>query len=96
MADGCGLGGPGQVDRFIRSGQVERLVRLGGENLCRKGMVVGMPRVGQGLGEVPLGQSVLVAVVGDPAGQLGQLAARGGELPARFFLVAAGGEQPET
>jgi hypothetical protein len=94
VADGCGLGGSGEVDRLIRPGQVERLVRLGGEDLRCEGVVVGVPRVGQGLGEVPLGQSVLVAVVGDPAGQLGQLPARGGELPARFFLVAAGGEQP--
>ena len=44
------------------------LVSLGGENLRRECMVVGVPRVGQGLGEVPLGQAVLVAVVGDPAG----------------------------
>jgi hypothetical protein len=57
-------------------------------------MVVGVPRVGQGLGEVSLGQSVLVAVVGDPAGQLRQLPARGGELSAGLLLVAAGGEQP--
>jgi hypothetical protein len=55
-------------------------------------MVVGVPRVGQGLGEVSLGQSVLVAVVGDPGGQLRQLAARGGELSASFFPVAVGGE----
>jgi len=67
VADGCGLGGPCQVDRLIRPGQVQGLVRLGGKNLRRKGMVVGVPRVGQGLGEVPLGQSVLVAVIGDPA-----------------------------
>ena len=93
VADGCGLGGPGEVDRLIRPGQVERLVRLGGEDLRRECMVVGVPRVGQGLGEVPLGQAVLVAVVGDPAGQLRQLAARGGELPAGLFPVAAGGEQ---
>jgi hypothetical protein len=68
VADGCGLGGSGEVDRLIRPGQVEGLVRLGGEDLGREGMVVGMPRVGQGLGEVTLGQAVLVAVVGDPAG----------------------------
>jgi hypothetical protein len=30
VADGCGLGSPGEVDRLIRPGQVERLVRLGG------------------------------------------------------------------
>lgn len=35
-------------------------MRLSGENLRRKGMVVGMPRVGQGLGEVSLGQAVPV------------------------------------
>jgi hypothetical protein len=68
VADGCGLGSPGEVDRLIRPGQVEGLVRLGGEDLRGEGVVVGVPRVGQRLGEVPLGQSVLVAVVGDPAG----------------------------
>jgi hypothetical protein len=68
VADGCGLGGAGEVDRLIRPRQVERLVRLAGENLSRERMVTGVPRVGQGLGEVPLGQAVLVAVVGDPSG----------------------------
>jgi hypothetical protein len=41
VADGCGLGGPGEVNRLIRAGQVERLVRMGGEDLCRKGMRAG-------------------------------------------------------
>jgi hypothetical protein len=40
-------------------------MRLGGEDLRRKRMVVGMPRVGRGLSEVPLGHAVLVAVVGE-------------------------------
>ena len=44
-------GGPGEVDRLIRPGQVERLVRLGGEDLRSECMIVGVPRVGQGLGE---------------------------------------------
>jgi hypothetical protein len=51
-----------------------------------------MPRIGKGLGEVPLGQAMLVTVVGNPASQLRQLSARGGELPAGLFLVAAGCE----
>jgi hypothetical protein len=66
MADGCGLGGSGEVDRLIGPGQVERLVRLGGEDLRSEGMIVGVPRIGQGLGEVPLGQAMLVTVVGNP------------------------------
>jgi hypothetical protein len=43
VSDGCGLGGAGEVDRLIRPGQVERLVRLAGENLSRERMVVGVP-----------------------------------------------------
>jgi hypothetical protein len=93
VADGCGLGGSGEVDRLIRPGQVERLVRLGSEDLCRKSRVFGVPRIGQRLGKIPLGQAVLVAVVGNPAGQLGQFTARGGELPPCLFLLAAGREQ---
>ena len=61
------------------------LVSLAGEDLSRERTVTGVPRVGQGLGEVPLGQAVLVAVVGDPAGLMGQPPARGGELPAGLF-----------
>ncbi len=71
MADGCGLGGPGEVDRLIRPGQVERLVRLGSEDLRRKSWVAGVPRIGQRLSEIPLGEAVLAAVVGNPSGQLG-------------------------
>ncbi|HEY1000047.1 MAG TPA: hypothetical protein VGD83_10435 [Streptosporangiaceae bacterium] len=74
VADGCGRGGSGEVDRLIQPGQVERLVRLGGENLRRRRMVASVPRAGQDLGGVPLGQAVLVTVVGDQAGQLRQLA----------------------
>jgi hypothetical protein len=67
VADGRSLGGSGEVDRLIWPGQVERLVRLGSEDLRRKSRVTGVPRIGQRLGEVPLGQAVLVAVVGNPA-----------------------------
>ena len=74
VADGCGRGGSDEVDRLIQPGQVERLVRLGGENLRRRRMVTSVPRAGQDLGGVPLGQAVLVTVVGDPADQLRQLA----------------------
>jgi len=74
VADGCGRGGSDEVDRLIQPGQVERLVRLGGEDLRRRRMVTSVPRAGQDLGGVPLGQAVLVTVVGDPAGQLRQLA----------------------
>jgi len=58
VADGRSLGGSGEIDRLIRPGQVERLVRLAGENLSRECMVVGVPRVGQGLDEVALGRSL--------------------------------------
>ena len=71
MADGRGLGGSSEVDRFSRPGQVERLVRLGSEDLCRESWVTGVPRIGERLSEIPLGQAVLVAVVSNPAGQLG-------------------------
>jgi hypothetical protein len=74
VADGCGRGGSDEVDRLIQPGQVECLVRLGGENLRRRRMVTSVPRVGQDLVGVPLGQAVLVTVAGDPAGQLRQLA----------------------
>jgi hypothetical protein len=43
VADGCGLGGASEVDRLIRAGQVEGLVRLGGEDLRGEGVVVGVP-----------------------------------------------------
>ena len=46
MADGCGLGGAGEVDRLVRPGRLARLVRLAGENLGRKCMVTGVPRAG--------------------------------------------------
>lgn len=42
MSDGCGLGGAGEVDRLIRPGQLERLVRLAGENFGRECMVTGV------------------------------------------------------
>jgi hypothetical protein len=45
VADGCGLGIPGEVDRLIWPGQVQGLVCLG-EDLGREGMIVGVPRVG--------------------------------------------------
>jgi hypothetical protein len=78
VADGCGLGGPGEVDRLIRPGQVERLVCLGSEDLRRKSWVAGVPRIGQCLSEIPLGEALLVAVVRNPAGQLGQLSTSSG------------------
>jgi hypothetical protein len=68
VADGCGLGGSGEVDRLIRPGQVECLMSLGGEDLSGKRGIVGVSRIGQRLGEIPLGKAILVAVVGNPAG----------------------------
>jgi hypothetical protein len=35
VSDGCRLGGAGKVDRLVRPGQAERLVRLAGEDLRR-------------------------------------------------------------
>ena len=96
MADGGGLGGSGEVDRLIWPGQVERLVGLGSEDLRCQGRVAGVPRVGECLGEVSLGEAVLITVVGNPAGQLRQLAACGGELPAGLFPVAAVVSRRET
>jgi hypothetical protein len=39
VADGRGLGGSGEIDRLIRPGQVERLVRLCGEDLRSECMI---------------------------------------------------------
>lgn len=68
VPDSSGLGCPGKVDGLIRTGQVESLVCLGSQNLRSQSRVTGMTRVGQCLRQVPLGDTVLVAVVSHPPG----------------------------
>jgi hypothetical protein len=67
-------------------------VRLGGEHLGQ-GVVAAMPSVCEGLGEVALGETVLVTVVGDPPGELGQFLACRGQVAAGLLAVGAGGQQ---
>ena len=67
MTGSGGLGGSGQIDRLIWPGQIKRLVGLGSEDLRRQGRIVGMPCVGERLGEIPLRETMLIAVVGNPA-----------------------------
>ena len=67
--DGRGPGEAGQIDGLARPGQVESLVRLRGEDLRAQGVVADVAGAGEHLGQVPLGDAVLAAVVGHPAGR---------------------------
>jgi hypothetical protein len=77
VPEGSGLGGSGKVDGLTWAGQVESLMGLGSEDLRSQRRVIGVARIRQCLRKVPLGNAVFVAVVGDPAGQLRQLATCG-------------------
>ena len=93
VADGRRLRGPGQIDGLASASQIQCLMCLCGKDFRGETRIGGVPRIRQCLGEIPLGEAVFVIVVGNPAGQLGQLTTSCGELPAGLFPVGAGREQ---